>query len=96
MLDEGAIQKLRLVLAGDGWNHVMKPALQRRLQTAVKALCLSRSERAVQFKASEFDSDDEECRAIIRECERMLVVWDNEVLVFDQNRRNDELVARNQ
>lgn len=94
MLNEEEIQKLRLALATDGWNHVMKPVLQRRLATAMKALALTRSERAGQYPKSEYDTSSKDLRAMVRECERMLVVWDNEVLVFDQNRKRDELARQ--
>lgn len=94
MLGEEDIQKVRLVLASDGWNHVMKPALHRRGTQALKALALTRPERAVQMKGSDFDTDDDVLRAMIRESEWMLSAWDNEVLVFEHNRKRDELARQ--
>jgi hypothetical protein len=94
MLSDEQIQKVRLVLAGDGWNHVMKPAIANRGRMALKALTLTRSERAKEFKGSDFDTEDDVLRATIRECEWMCVCWDNEVQVHDQNRQRDELDGR--
>jgi len=91
MLDLEAIQKVRLTLAGDGWNHVMKPAIVNRGRQALKALALTRSERAADFKGTDFDTEDDVLRAVIRDCEWMAVVWDNEVQIHDRNRRLDEL-----
>lgn len=94
MLDEASIQKVRLVLASDGWNHVIKPLVARRGQQAINALKMTRSERAgSNLKGSDYDTDDDVLRAMIRECEWMLVVWDNEVAVYEANRRRDELAA---
>lgn len=94
-LNETQVQKVRQVLASSGWNEVMKPALIKRGQQAVKALCLSRTERTSQFKGGDFDTDDEILRAIIRDCEWMVVVWENEVSVAEYNRRRDELDRQN-
>ena len=92
MLDGDQIQKIRLVLAGDGWNHVMKPAIVNRGRSALKSLALAPgAERTAEFKGTDFDTDDHVLRAIIRDCEWMSVVWDNEVQVHDRNRRLDEL-----
>lgn len=91
MLDGDQIQKLRLTLAGDGWNHVMKPLLLNRGRAALKALVLTRSERATEFAKSDFDTDDEVLRAMIRDSEWMVTCWDNEVAVYEHNRRLDEL-----
>ena len=96
MLDETQIQQVRMTLATDGWNRVIKPLVQKRGNAAVKALTVTRSERAVDFKGSDYDTEDDVLRAMIRDCEWMLVVWDNEVLVHDQNRRRDELAAGGQ
>jgi hypothetical protein len=90
-LNEEQIDKIRLVLQSTGWNDVMRPALENRGRGALKALALSRSERAEQFKGGDLDTDDDILRAIIRDCEWMVSVWSNEVSVFDYNRRRDEL-----
>lgn len=92
-LNNEQIQKIRLVLASSGWREVMLPALANRGHQAVKALCLSRSERAVDFKGTDFDTEDEILRAMIRDCSWMSSVWSNEVEVADYNRRRDELDA---
>ena len=90
-LNEEQIQKVRLVLASSGWNDVMRPAIENRGRQAVKALCLAPTERAAAFKGSDFDTEDHVLRAIIRDSEWMLVCWDNELKVFEYNRRLDEL-----
>ena len=91
MLDPEQVQKVRLVLVSDGWNHVMKPATANRGRQALKSLALSRSERAVDFKGTDFDTEDDVLRGMIRECEWMTVAWDNEIQIYDRNRRLDEL-----
>lgn len=91
MLDPEQIDKIRLVLASDGWNHVMKPLVMNRAKLALKSLALTRSERSVEMKGTDFDTDDDVLRAIIRDCEWMAVVWGNEIVTFDHNRRLDEL-----
>lgn len=96
MLGDTQIEQVRLVLSTEGWKNVMKPALTRRMNAAIKALCLTRAERAVQYAKSEYDTEDVDLRAMIRDCEWMLVAWDNEVAVYDENRKRDELELRNQ
>ena len=88
-LNEEQVQKVRLVLASAGWNDVMRPVYANRAHQAIKTLCLSRPERAGEFK----DVDDETLRAIIRECEWMVNVWNNEIHVQEYNRKRDELDA---
>lgn len=90
-LNEEQIQKVRLVLASSGWNDVMKPAIENRGRLALRALALSRSERAVEFKGTDMDTDDDILRAMIRDATWMTSVWTNEVSVFEHNRRLDEL-----
>ena len=91
MIDDEQAQKLRLALAGSGWNDVMRPAIENRGRQAVKALVLTRVERAAQYKGQDVDTDDEVLTAIIRDCEWMLGCWQNELNVWDYNRRRDEL-----
>lgn len=91
MLNEDQINKIRVVLTGDGWNDVMKPKIADRARTAIKALTLSRSERATSYAKTVFDTDDDVLRAMIREDEWMVTAWENELLVHDRNARLDEL-----
>lgn len=94
MLNEDQIQKLRLALQTSGWNDVIKPAIHRRGAQALKALALTRAERSREFVRSDFDTEDDVLRAIIRDCEWMVVCWDNEVLVHEENRKRDELAQK--
>jgi hypothetical protein len=90
MLTAGQVEKVKFTLAGSGWTDVMRPAIQQRANEALKALALDPSERAKiggEFK----DLEDKDLRAIIRECQWMLVVWVNEVNVFEMNRRSEEI-----
>ena len=89
------VDKVRTLLASPGWNDVILPAIKQRGQQAVKALVLSRSERANVVKGSDFDNEDDVLRAIIRDSEWMTVVWTNELLVAEHNRRLDELDRNN-
>ena len=92
-LNDEQIQKVRLTLASSGWTEVMYPALVNRGQQAVKALILSRSERTSQYKGTDFDTDDEVLRAMIRDTNWMVVCWANEINVAEYNRQRDELDA---
>lgn len=87
MIDSDQADKLRLALSSSGWNDVIKPVIAARAHEAIKMLCLAPSERSGQFK----DLDDSSLRGIIREGEWMLNVWENELKVYDHNRRLDEL-----
>lgn len=95
MLEPAEIEKVRLVLASSGWNDVIKPRLMARGRTSLKALALTRSERAIEYKQTDFDVEDDMLRAMIREAEWMAVSWDNEVSVANANRLRDELDAGN-
>jgi hypothetical protein len=93
MINEDQYQKLRLTLSTSGWNDVIKPAYEARGRMALKALVLSASERAK--AGGEFANvEDGDLRAIIRECEWMTAVWQNELNVFEMNRRGDELARQ--
>lgn len=72
----------------------MRPALQRRMGEAMKALTLSRSERTEGFKGTDFDTEDDVLRAIIRDCNWMVVCWQNEIQVAEYNQRLDENAER--
>ena len=86
-LNEEQISKVRLLLQSGGWSEVVKPAVAKRANAAIKALILTPAERSGEFK----DMDDSAIRAQIREAEWMLTAFDNEIAVFDHNRRMDEL-----
>lgn len=91
MLNDEQVQKVRQTLSTSGWNDVMRPALENRAREAMKALTHSRTERAGSYKGTHFDTDDDILRAIIRDCEWMVVCWQNEVQVAEYNRQRDEL-----
>ena len=94
MIDEVEAQKLRVTLTTSGWHEVMRPRLANRARQATKALVLSAAERSREFAGTDYDTDDNVLRAIIRDCEWMTVCWNNELSVFDQNRRTDELLRQ--
>jgi hypothetical protein len=85
------LDKVKLVLMSPGWNDVIRPALENRGRSAIKALCLTRAERAKVMAGQPFDTDDDVLRAMIREAEWMIAIWANEVSVDEHNRRLDEL-----
>lgn len=93
-LTEEQVQKVRLVLSTAGWNDVMRPALENRGRQALKSLTLARSERAGHFKGTDFDTEDDVLRAIIRDCEWMVACWSNEIRVAEYNRNLEELERR--
>lgn len=82
-LDDEQCDQVRQVLASSGWQQVMQPFYARRAHGAVKTLALYPAERSGEFK----DLNDDQLRAIVRECEWMLGVWRNEVAANDHNRR---------
>jgi hypothetical protein len=90
-LNEEQIQKIRMTTSTSGWNEVMRPALENRGRQAVKALTMTRTERAAQFAGTDFDTDDDVLRAVIRDCTWMVGCWTNEIAVAEHNRRLDEL-----
>ena len=81
------VDKIRLLLASSGWNDVMKPVIAKRAHDALKALVLHPAERKGEYEGI----DDNTIRVKIQECEWMLSAWTNELLVYDHNRRLDEL-----
>lgn len=91
MLSEEEIGKLRLTLVTGGWNDVIKPRIQKRAHDAIKALVLTPPERTGEYK----NLSDDAIRSRITECEFMLAVWNNEIVVFEGNRRRDELERQN-
>lgn len=60
----------------------------------MKALVMSRAERAAHFKGTDFEADDDVLRAIIRDCEWMVYAWVNELATNEANRRNEELARQ--
>lgn len=91
MLSLDDVEKVRLVVHSSGWNDVMRPALLRRAGEAMKALVMSRSERAERYAKSAFNAEDDVLRAIINDVEWFTTAWVNELLVADHNRRLEEL-----
>lgn len=89
-LPEESIQKLRLILVSSGWKDVIEPVLAKRAHDAIKALVVPPAERK-----GEGTSDDATLRGRIQELEWMLSVWQNEIRLFDFERRQlDELERR--
>lgn len=87
MLNEEQVGKVRLLMASSGWNDVVRPAILKRAQEALKALALYPGERSGEYKTLE----DNNLRARIQECEWLLTSLHNEVATFDSNRRLEEL-----
>ena len=94
-LDADQIQKVRQTLFTAGWREVIAPAIANRGRNALKSLALSRTERVSAYKGTDFDTDDDVLRAIIRDCEWMISVWTNELAVAEHNRTLDELDRQN-
>ena len=93
MLNEEQVGKVRQMMMTSGWNEVFVPVVLNRGKQALSALTLAASER--QAAGGEFkDADDALLRAIIRDSEWAVVAFQNEVKVFDYNRRNEELMSR--
>lgn len=93
MLNEEQIQKVRLTLSSSGWIDVIVPAVLNRGKQALDALTLSEGER--QKAGGEFkDTDDMLLRAIIRDCQWVVAAFQNEVKIFDYNKRQEELQSQ--
>jgi hypothetical protein len=93
MLTPEQAQQVSIVLSLGGWNEVMKPALLQRREVAMSALVLSRSERQTKLKGTDFDTEDDVLRAIVRDCTWMTSIWDTELKVARHNQQRDELDA---
>lgn len=89
-LNDEQIGKIRMTMATAGWNDVVIPILQQKMNAALSALRLDPSERKAE-KGIYADTEDATLRAVIRECEWITFVFRNEVSVFDANQRRDEL-----
>lgn len=95
MLTPEQVEQVEIVLSFGGWREVMQPALIQRRDLAMAALALSRSERSTKLAKTDFDTDDDVLRAMIRDCAWMASIWEKEVQVAKHNQRRDELDAAN-
>lgn len=94
-MNEEQIQKVIQTVNTAGWREVMYPFYANRAKQALSSLALSESER--QKGSGDFSKmDDAQLRAIIRECEWMLGVWQAFINAYHQNRVRDELQAQEQ
>ena len=94
MINEDVYNKLRPLLMSGGWREIVVPSILNRGREALKALCLNpeeRKDRGGDFK----NKNDDQLRQIVEESERFATVWDNEVKVYDLNRRSDEFQRQN-
>lgn len=85
-LNDDQLDLVRQTLATRGWNEVMQPFYLNRGRQALKLLALYPAERAGELK----DLEDDQLRAVVRECEWMTNVWRNELQVAEHNRRLEE------
>ena len=86
-LNSEQVEQIRLTMATLGWSNVMRPAIAKRAQDALKALVLHPAERKGEYQGV----DDNTIREKIKECEWMLTAWTNEIRFHDHNRQLDEL-----
>ena len=92
-MNEEQIQAVIATVRSSGWGQIMQPAYANRAKQALAALTVAPSER--EKSGGEFKHlDDANLRAIIRECEWMLTVWENVINSYHQNRVRDELSGR--
>lgn len=68
-----------------GWKHVVQPAIAARARAALNALALDPSERV----GPEANLTDATLRARISEDQWLLAVIQNEIAVYDANKRNE-------
>lgn len=90
-LSEEEAQSVRLTLASTGWTNIIAPTIENRGREAIKALTLSRTERAAAYKGTDFDTDDDVLRATIRFTKWIMTSFSKAVEVAEFNRRRDEL-----
>jgi hypothetical protein len=88
-LSEEQIESVRLMFASSGWRDVVRPALINRSKMLITALRQAPGRRTGECKGLE----DHELRARLDEDEWLLVAFQNEIMVFDHNKRLDELDA---
>lgn len=97
MIDQEQADKVRVVLASAGWNDVIRPAIEKRAQEAMKSLRLSVEERMESLpKGNTFRKSDDALREMIADCEWLASAFLNELAVHDFNRRLDELERQGQ
>lgn len=94
IFSEEELNSLRQVVYSDGWTKIIRPALLKRGSEAMKSLLLSRAERSKKYAGSEFDTEDDVLRAMVRNVEWLAAAFSNEVLIAEHNRRLDELQRR--
>ena len=94
MISDAEAQKLRVVILSSGWREIMMPSILYHGKAALKALCMNAEER--KEKGGDFrNKNDDQLRQIIEDSERIATFWDNELNVYDLNRRSDEHQRQN-
>ncbi len=91
MLNDTEIQKLRTLMQMDGWREVMKPLIANRMKTCQRLAFLMPSERPEPYSKLDDSTATSILRGEAKNCEWILAAFENEIAVFDMNRRREEL-----
>ena len=91
MLGPEQIEKLKLVLYSSGWKEVMKPLLEQRLLTVRKLANLLPTERPEPYSKIEDHTATSVLRGEGKALEWVIAAFQNEVIVADANRKQEEL-----
>lgn len=85
MLTQEQIDKVRLMFSTAGWSEVVQPMIENRFRHKTRMLIRHPSERG------ENALDDTAIRGALQELEWLLTWFQNEIEVYEHNRRVDEL-----
>lgn len=90
MLNEEQIGKVRLMLATSGWRDVLKPAVQERTNNLIKSAMIPGKRTGLYEDMPELEVI-RHIQGRVTELEWMMVALENEVKVYDSNKRLEEL-----
>jgi hypothetical protein len=90
-LNEEQIEQVRGLIHSGGWANVVKPILGERGRQVNRLFRLLPSERPEPYRGMEDKDVINILRGRLEEIEWILAAFDNEVTVYDLNRRKDEL-----
>ena len=91
MLNDDQIQKVRGMMQSSGWNEVLKPLVLVRGRELSKTALVMPGQRSEPYKSMDDRDAMNHIRGRIEEIEWLMSFFENEINVYDYNRRRDEL-----
>ena len=93
-LGTDAVEKLRGVMSLSGWRDVMRPLIDKRMQTCQKMAFMLPPERPKPYSEMDDHTATSVLRGEAKGLEWVLHAFENEVAVHDFNRRQNELLGQ--